>query len=104
MLTHGQHVTLLWFTYYLLIFYLKNCQFIGKCSSSSAAGETSPPAGFVYNEPADKYYAWLYDYKSWYNAQVQCSAQEATLIEAKTAEEHEVFPVMRSKICAHYEI
>ena len=72
--------------------------FTGKCNSSSAAGETSPPAGFAYNAPADKYYSWHYDKKSWYDAQVQCSAQEATLIEGKTAEEHNVFPIMKGKI------
>ena len=74
--------------------------FTGKCNSSSAAGETSPPAGFVYNAPADKYYSWIYQTLSWYDAQVQCSAQEATLIEGTTADEHEVMNIMRSKIVA----
>ena len=90
-------------TYYIVVVYLLFVyhEFTGKCPSSSAAGETTPPAGFVYNKPADKYYSWSSDLvaRTWYAAQVQCSAREATLIEGTTAEEHDVFPVMRSTIC-----
>ena len=69
----------------------------GKCPSSSAAGETSPPVGSVYSGSTDKHYSWDYARKTWHDAQVQCSARGATLIESRTVEEHEVFLVMASK-------
>ena len=60
----------------------------GKCPSSSAAGETSPPVGSVYVASTDKYYSWEYSKWQWDKAQVECSAKGATLIEANTLKEH----------------
>ena len=67
-----------------------------KCPSNSA--HSKPPDGYVYISQAGKYYRPYRDTKSWYDAQVQCSAREATLVEGKTAEEHDVFPIMKGKI------
>ena len=69
----------------------------GKCPSTSAAGETSLPVGSVYSGSTDKYYSWSDTKMTWHDAQVQCSARGATLIESRTVEEHEVFTVMQSK-------
>ena len=74
--------------------------YAGKCPSSSAAQETSPPAGAFYKLSTDKYYKYYSkeaDKKNWHAAQVECSSLGATLVEGGTPGEHEVFLVLASK-------
>lgn len=78
-------------------FILHENQNLGKCSTNSVAAGSIPPPGYIYHPPTDKYYLPGYVKKNWHDSQLQCSTDGATLMEFKTAAEHDALQVMQSK-------